>query len=321
METLDSSDHDVRIRGVEFTPTVELDDEAAKYANGNHSEDVSITGATLGQVTFSVRMALPSAVNSTAKWWKFARGAGLTYNAYGATGYGLQPKKSGDETTMTIWVYDIQRGGTGNGIIYKMAGCCGSVVFSAESIGKPWIASFTFNGKLSSIEDVAAANLPDMYGLDSTCADKFLMDSVYVDGTAKKVSSFSLDTGNDVQPVYDQSDSTGISHYGIISRAPRLSINPLQTSLSDDDVWYRMTSGATGCPDTFPMHLGDTGANTQYSIMAPKAQLLSNAISSREGLQAYDQNYKLLGNGVTGSVSDGDLDPEVTFEVLVGQRS
>lgn len=327
MEVLDASDFDVRVRNPEFTPTVEVDDEGSKWANGNHGEDASITGVTTAQVTFTVRAAVASAVNAQPNWWKFAEGCGCLPVAYASAGYGLQPRKSYDEKTMTLWVYDIQRGGTGNAIVYKIAGASGNMVLAAEGVGKPWMATFTFTGKMIGWSDIAAANVPSPYGLDTTCADKFLMDSVYVDAIAQKVSSFSLDQGNDIQPVYDQSDDTGISHYGIISRKPRLSINPLMSALSVDDVWARLTNGttgapgATGCADTFPVHLGDTGGNTQYSIMVPKAQLLAASIASREGLQGWDQNYKMLGNGVTGSVSDGDLEEEVTWELLTGARS
>jgi len=320
-ETLTNSDFDVRIRGVEFTPTVELDDEASKWSRGDHSEDESITGVTTGQITFTVRAALASAVNAEPKFWKFAKGCGLASAAWASAGYGLTPKKANDEVTMTIQVYDIQRGGTGNAVMYKFAGCMGNMVLGAEGVGKPWLASFTFTGKLVSMEDVAAASVPSPFGLDTTCADKFLMDSVYVDSVAQKVSSFSLDCGNEIQPCYNQADATGIDHFGIVSRKPRLSINPLMQALSTDNVWNRMTTGATGCPDTFAMHLGDTGANTQFAIMIPKAQLLSATIAAREGLVAYEQNYKLLGNGVTGTVADANLTPEVTFEILSGARS
>ena len=319
--TLTAADFDVRVRGVEVTPTVELDDEGSKWNRGDHAEDESITGATTGQITFSVRAALASAITTEPNWWKFAEGCGCSTDAYASTGYGLKPLKSYDEKTMTLWVYDIQRGGTGNAVCHKFSGCMGNMVLSAEGVGKPWMASFTFTGKLTSIEDIAAASVPSPFGLDATCADKFLNDSVYIDSVAQKVSSFSLDIGNEIQPVYDQSDASGISHYGIITRKPRLSLNPLMQAMSTDNVWNRMTTGATGCPDTFAVHIGDTGANTQYAIMVPKAQMLSASVAAREGLVAFEENFKLLGNGVTGSIADANLAPEVTWELLNGTRS
>jgi len=321
METLAASDFDVRVRGVEIAPTFEVDDEASKWARGDHAEDESIVGAKTAQVTFTVRAAVASAVTAEPKWWKFAKGCGLASAAWASAGYGLTPKKANDEITMTLWVYDIQRGGTGNAVCYQVAGAMGNMVLGAEGVGKPWLASFTYTGKLVGIVNVEAADVPSPYGLDTTCADRLLMDSCYVDAVAQKVSSFSLDLGNDIQPVYDQSDASGISHYGIVARKPRLSLNPLLTSIATDDIWTRIGAGSTGCPDTYACHLGDTGANTKYSIMVPKAQLLTAGLANREGLVSWEQSYKLLANGVTGSIADANLTPEVTFEILSGTRS
>ena len=322
METLTSGDFDVRVRAPELTVTVEVDDEASKWANGNHGEDQSITGAQTAQVTFSVKAATASAVSAEPKWWKFAKGCGLASAAWATNkGYGLTPKNANDEITMTLWVYDIQRGGTGDALCTKIAGAMGNMVLSSEGIGKPWVATFTFTGKVDSVVDVAAASVPVAALLDTTCADRLLLDSVYIDGTAQKISTFSLDTGNDIQPVYDQSDASGISHYGIVSRKPRLSLNPLMSAASTFDMYSYVHAGATGCPKTFAAHIGDTGANTKYAIMVPKGQVLTAGQAAREGLAGYEVNMKLLGNSVTGAVSDADLTPEVTFEVLSGTRS
>lgn len=321
METLTAGDFDVRVRSPELTITVEVDDEASKWANGNHGEDQTITGAQTAQVTFSVKAATASAVTAEPKWWKFAKGCGLASAAWASAGYGLTPKKANDEVTMTLWVYDIQRGGTGDAVCTKIAGAMGNMVLNAEGVGKPWVATFTFTGKVNSVVDVLAASVPAAGLLDATCADRLLMDSVYVNAVAQKISTFSLDLGNEIQPVYDQSDASGISHYGIVSRKPRLSINPLMVSLATDNVYSRLHAGATGCPSTYAMHIGDTGANTKYAIMVPKGQMLTAGVAAREGLQAWEQNYKLLGNGVTGAVSDANLTPEVTFEILSGARS
>jgi len=326
-ETVTAADFDVRVRNPELSITVEQDDEASKWARGDHGEDESITGAQYATVTFMIKAATATSVTAEPKWWKFAKACGLNSAAWAASGYGLTPRMSKDEQTITLYYYNVQRGANKNGILTVLAGCMGNMVLSAESIGKPWIATFTFTGKIvSSGTDIISA-IPNPYGLDASCADRFLMDTVYIEGLPQKVSAFSLDLGNEISPVYDQSDTSGISHYGIISRKPRLSLNPLMkqcasfTGVVGDNAYARLFAGATGCPTTFAMHIGETGQSLKYKIMVPKAQLISSGNAAREGLEAYEQNFRLLANGVTGSVSDGNLTTETTFEILSGDRS
>lgn len=320
-ESLDDADFDVRIRNPEITPIIEPDDEGSKWARGDHGEAEVVMGAQSGTIAFNIYCVWGGAVNTEPNWFKFAKGCGQSVVAYASTGLALQPLKASDETTLTIWVYDIQRGASPSAIVYKFAGCSGNMVIGAEGIGKPWIANFTFTGKLQDVEDVATADIPVPFGLDTTSADKMLNNSMVIDNVSQKVTNFSLDVGNDVQPVFDQADDTGYSHFGIVARAPRFSCNPLLVPTTTDDVWGRITSGLTGVASTYALGIGDTGLDNKFYLTAPKAQLMTVASANREGLVNWDQTYKLLPNGVTGAVADGDLDEQVTWELLQGSRS
>jgi hypothetical protein len=88
--------------------------------------------------------------------------------------------------------------------------------------------------------------------------------------------------------------------------------------MDNTDVYGLLTSGETGCPTTFPV----TVDAHHFEIKVPKAQIISVAINNREGLVGYDQSYKCLDNGVTGSYAFNDIaDHQVTFELLIGARS
>jgi hypothetical protein len=297
-----------------------VDDEASKYANGHHGEDEVVMGAQSAQVSFSVRMTCSAAVDSEPKWWKFAKGCGLEAVAWASAGIGLYPRKAYDEQTLTIWVYDIQRGATPTAVCYKMSGCMGNMVIGADGVGKPWVANFTFTGKMEDIDmNIANADILELISPDTTCSDKMLNNTLLVGSTAINTSTFSFDPGNEIQPQINQAEATGYDYFAITSRKPRLSINPLMQA--NRDVWGDLTSGLTGCPGTYELMLGDTGLDNKYTLRIPKAQPISASLADREGLVNWDQNWKCLTNGTTGALADADLTEEDTFELLQGSRS
>ena len=316
METLDESDFDVRIRNPEVAINVEQDDEASKYARGDHGEDDVVMGVQSGTISFMVRCSWGGAVTTAPEWTKFAEACGAVPATYAGTGWALRPVKDYDERTMTIWVYDIQRGATPKAVLYKYAGCIGTMQIGAEGVGKPWMIKFSFTGKLVDVDfNVANASIPYLNSIDGTCTDKMLSNTFTIDSTARLISSFQLDVGNEVQPLFDQSDSTGILHYGITSRKPRFSCNPLVADSVDD--YGNLSSGLTGCPN---MPVLQISAN-HWTLKVPKGQLIGSNVNAREGLIGFDQSWKCIANGVTGSVTDSDLPAEATWELLQGSRT
>ena len=320
METLTDADFDIRIRNPEVTPTIELDDEASRWARGDHAEDDVITGAQSGQITFSVRMTKGTTSNTAPSWWKFANGCGLQSVNYTGKGYALQPRKAYDETTMTLWVMDIKRGANPTAIAYKFAGGMGNMVMTADGVGKPWMANFTFTGKLSSIATITNADILEKIIADTACAEKFINNDALLGIHSHKISSFSLDIGNEISPVIDQSDPSGYAFYGVTGRKPRLTMNPLMDS--SHMIYNDIINGTTGCPTFYAGMVGSTGSDaSHFSLHIPKAQIITANMGNREGLVSQELTIKCLGNGWTGAVSDKDLDPEVTWELLQGKRS
>jgi hypothetical protein len=318
MASITVSDFDVKVRNPEITPTIEMDDEASRWARGDHGEDESISGVQTAQVTFAVRMTKGTTAATSPGWTKFLTGCGIKSVAYTTTGIGYQPLKENDNATISIWVYDIQRGGASpTAVCYKMAGCMGNVTFGADGVGKPWMANFTFTGKLVDIEQVANALILTPLITEATCSEKFINSECYIGTTGEKVSSWNLDAGNEIQPVFDQSDDTGIAYHAITSRKPRLKLNPLMTTR---DFWGDVANGVTGCPANYPVMVGDTGSG-RLSLHVPKGQLMSPALANREGLVSWDLNVKCMANGYTGSLSSAILPAEAAWELLQASRT
>lgn len=80
-ENLTSVDFDVRVRNPTVTATIEADDEASKYATGDHGEDVAVMGAQSASIEFSVKMSSTNGTTSP-KWWKFAEACGCEIKTY-----------------------------------------------------------------------------------------------------------------------------------------------------------------------------------------------------------------------------------------------
>jgi len=321
METLDASDFDVRVREPSVTYNPEFDNDSSKWANGNHGEDSAIPGVTSVSVSFNLRAVWGGAVNTAPNWSKFAQGCGLTEDAWASAGIGWHPRKSNDVKTMTLWIYEIQLGSTPAAVCHKVKGAMGNMTMGADGAGKPVTMNFEFTGVYAGYEDIANGSIPAAFGIDTTCADRMLMSQAYVGSTSQLITSWTLDLGNDIQPLYDQSEDHGIAYYHIAARNPRMSMNPLMRTVATDDILDRLVGGATGCPTTASLMVGDTGTDSKFAVIVPKAQLIEAGLESREGKQSWAENWRCLGNGVTGAVSDGDLEEEDTFEILQGDRS
>jgi len=310
-ETLAAEDFNCRCYAPEVTPILDVDDEGAKFATGDHGETTSIIGAQSGTISFTEKLAWGGAVTTVPNWFKWFNACGYETQTYTTTGVGLWPKKTQDCKSLTMWVVDVARCANPVGLAYKFAGCVGTVEFGCDGIGKPITAKFTFTGKLTSIENISAQDLAALNVLtspDTELPDKLLNTTLTFGATSFKISSFKLTAGNAVTPVIDQSEATGYTTYGISKRTPRFSCNPLVQSFSVDNPYGRIMNETT---DAITMTM------TNIIIKAPVAQLLSATVANREGLVSWDQNYKLCRNGS----SDSDLDDECTHEILIGTKS
>lgn len=314
METITSADFNSRLINPVLTYNTEVDDEAAKYARGDHAEAESVFGARSAQLTFDVRVAWGGDAITEPDFYKFLKACGLSAVTYLDTGIGLQPLKSGDEKTCSFEFYQVKSGVLSpSAIRTRLAGACGTLQITAEKVGAPILAKFTFKGKLSGKPE-QTSDIPVPVDMDQEHPDKFVNNTLYIGGKATKVSTFALDTGNDIQALTDQSDPTGYSHFFIAGRAPRFSCDPLIQDISNDDPIGDIVAGDTGM-----YHVDRIVLRSQhFRLCAPRAQMLPPSLAARDGLEGWNKNYKLLNNGCTGMLGDTGLPAEATFELLIG---
>lgn len=314
--TLTDADYDVRIRDPQITPIIEMDDENQKFATGDHGEDNSIPGAQSATIEFHTKSAWSGTAATEPKWWKFMKGCGAkekTYTPSTTTGCALQPLKENDNKTLTIEVFDIAQGGASPAAIkYQFAGCMGNCVLSCEGIGMPILANYTFTGKLVDITDVAYGSILALTSPDTTVAEKMLGSALTIGGVTQQISSFSLDLGNEINPLIDQSESTGYEYFGITARRPRFSCNPIQQTVATEDVLANWIAGTNKTAAlTIP------SSSTHLTLHIPVMQLMNAGIASREGYINWDQTWKCLRNAGT----DSDIADEGTWELLHGSRT
>lgn len=306
------ADFDIRIMIPETVGrTIEFDDDAAKYASGDHAEDVAIAGAQSGNVDFTIRLPWSGAVDTEPNWWKAAKACGCDVVTYTTTGLGLVRRKAKDETTYSVTVVDQTIGASPVYTARKYSGCAGNFQIGADGIGRPWIGSFSLSGVPQGDEDGAGYAL-DLTSPDTANAENFLSSTFTLQGESVQCSQFSFDLGNTVNPIIDQSKSTGHSHYVITSTNPRFSTNPLAKSQATWDVWANAIAETTGV-------ISLTSDN--FTFKGVKAQLMSPELATREGLINWNLNFRLLKNGTTGSLVDSTLTTEDTFELLQGARA
>jgi hypothetical protein len=299
---------DVAIRNPEVKINIPPDEENSKFSTGDHGEDAAIMGAQSGTIGFDINMCMGASAIIEPKWWKFAKACGCKEKTYTTFGIALQPIKDYDDKTMTIGVWDIQQGATPAAILYKFAGCMGTMTFGADGIGKPWKAKFSFQGKLVEITDILNADIPVLGSYDTALAEKMLSNTATLGGVAQCFSQFNMDTGNTINPFICQSEASGYKYFAIGERRPRFSFNPLVKPESTENIHDAITNSTSKTVSI---------ASTNFTLKVPVTQLMAPNIAIREGYVAWEHTLRCLRNGTT----DVNIAPEAPWELLLGARA
>lgn len=306
----EAADATIRVRSPEVSLNLPVDDENAKPQNGSHAEDESIATTQTGQVSCSVRATYSGAVATEPQWWALAKACGCDVVTYTTTGLGLVRRAAKDDTTYSIAVYDTEIGASPVTTIYQFAGCVGNMVLTAENIGAPLMANFTFQGKLNDIVD--GTKLAQHADTQTQLAESFLGNTFTIGGTTERLSSFSFDLGNEINPIYSQEETTGVLHYALTAARPRFSCNPLAVNQATRD-WLNEFLSETTSPSSL--------ATSNFTLKVVDGQLITPALANREQFVNWDLTFKCLQNGIPSALADTDLTLEDTFELLQGSRT
>ena len=310
------ADFDVRFRGIEMSLDYPQDDENSKHATGDDAEDESLTGATSCTVRASAWVASSGSFAEAPAIAKYLKACGLFSTEWEPDkGVSWAPQKVEGCSTMTLNAQRIQRGATPGAKNYIIAGCMGNVTIQADGIGAGWIYNFEFKGKLVDIVDIAEGAFLELTGNDTAVAEKLLSNSFTTGGIALSISTFALDAGNVIEGQTDQSDATGYAYFRISERHPRFSCNPYEVPNTTGTIKYDFDA-IVRAQTLGAISIASAATTPNYTISAPRAQLVGPGLSSREGDASLDFNYRLLRNTAGADAAA----KEHTWELLFGAK-
>jgi len=317
-ESIVKADFNTRIFEPRFTPNIEFENDL-KYTTGDHTEDIDVSGARWGTLSFKTFVNTDGTANGKPNWVKFAESSGVKHHTFSTFGNSISPRAEADGKTMTIWIVDVERGASPEAIEYKFSGAMANAVLSAPGVGKPIEIRYEFKGKLLAPADniTPFTNPVELTAPDTTNPFVNLNTAVDIGGATMKVASWELDFGNNVEMEIDSADPTGICLFNLIERKPRLSINPLKLRLVTADI---LSKTFQNTKETITI---TNSAAIPLKLTIPQAQIIAPEDVTREGLEAWQLSYKCLRNGQVGSLilSGANNTVEDTWELLIGAKS
>jgi len=314
-----ATDFDIQVFDSEFTPTIDMDEQ--RPAIGSHAELASFSGAKSGSMKFNLKLNPSSAGGTAPKWGKYMKACGQDETDFGLVGTSYSPLAVCDEVCMSMEQVLISRSGSPTGILHKIAGAMGNCVLGCAGIGKPLLAEFTFLGKYVASSNLNAGALTALNVLTAPDSAKpYILSgaSFTIGGAATAISSFKLDFGNKVELEIDPADANGGDYRcaAITERKPRFSCNPLLSTA----VTCPIADQVAQTTATLILTL-DSAGSIPLVITMPVGQIIDAKTAVREGLEAWELNYKLQANGTPASKIVATLDWEETFEILHGAKA
>lgn len=197
--------------------------------------------------------------------------------------------------TLTIGVYE-------DGLLKSLAGAVGNFTINMPT-GKKAFIEWEFQGVWQAPEDATllAPTNP------TTIPMRFANATCTWAGTDIKVSSVTLNAGNEIVMREDPSDVSGFISGIITNRNPRISADPESVLVATDDYygdWIANTEGALA----FSMSGASSAA---FAISVPKAQLMNAQEGNRNRLQIDNLEWSANKNGTTA-------DQEISITVTPG---
>lgn len=294
-ETLADADFNVRVWDPQVgTLDVPMDMDPSKYATGDFANGEAVPGPTSATVSFMCKAVNASGVATEPNWVKFAEGCGMSGVTQTSVGSGIAvyPSKYLAESSMTLGVYDLERGLNPSGIHYEFAGCMGNMTLSVEGTGKPYMINFEFTGALNDIQDIAENDIPVLTSPQTEIPDRFLNGTATIGGVSVCISTLEFNVGNTISPVQCQNTTTGYELFGITAQDPVLTINPVLTNETDYDFWTKFTAG------TVEEVIIDT---EDFRLHIPRAQITSAGVEDQEGIIRTPLTFRCLRPTSAGS--------------------
>jgi len=291
-ETLVAADYDFQADGIQYGH--EMNEYKRKYATGTLSQDISIIGKQSGSVSFYVDLAGMTSVNTAGPYSKLLQACGAKETVISTTGVKWEPSSELTQKPITIEIVERSEGATPVQLVITLAGCMGNCKLVLNQVGEPVRMEFEFKGRLQSIADRAFASIIVPALVTTATTARVLSATLTHGGVAQDIDKMTLDFGNDVQPIVDPSNATGIKGFQIVGRDPTLELDPSMKLLATE-AWYTQwkasTTGAFSCAFS---------ATPLLTISAPKAQYIENGPEERNNYRVLKKKFGLKKNTAAG---------------------
>lgn len=286
--TILAANYNVRVGGIQYDHVAA--EYKRKYAKGHHSNSKSIIGKQTGTFSFYVDMADGSSINVANPVSKLLNACGVLDTVMTTTGVKYNPYSPYDVKPVTLEFVEKDEGTSPVQLIIRYAGCMGNCRMVLNEVGQPVRYEFEMQGKLVSITDRAFGSIlvPVFVSTEPT---RVLAATITRGAVVQGIESFTLDFGNEVMPKTDPADATGVSHFYITKREPKLTINPYVRTLSADPAYTEWIAGTTGL---FTFTIGN------HSITVPKAQYVGLKPGIRNGARIYEKTFLCVENSDAG---------------------
>jgi len=225
--------------------TTENQETARQVANGKHGSVSSVMGTQMATGSFVLDLIGSGAAGTAPNLGEFFKASGMLEALVASTSVTYTADITKDCDSMTIErrefncipATDVQS----REVVF---GAMGNFNLSASAIGEPLIASFEFKGKYAQEDDTTT--IIEVTGVDTAKPEAFIGATASVFGQTLRPLSFELDFGNDIQPVMDAGDTTGISHFMINTRDTILTMPIIREPTAVFDTYGNIGLQTTG---------------------------------------------------------------------------
>jgi len=258
----------VRCRSVTVTEgQTNLDRAVVKQTMGNLAH---VIGKQTLQAEIVCELRGSGAAGTAPEWGPLMQACRTVETVTPATSVAYAPSTA-TENSVTIYVYK-------DGLL-KLVGSVGTFTLSADADGIPII---TFTMQAPYVAPTATA-VPGGAAYDATQPLVLKSSDTFSDGAAVKVSTFTLDAGNDVQEHY----TTGNHEFVVANRAPSLTFT--KDSVNTAAEWTALVAGTDAVMQSV---IGATAGNIA-TVDAPVGRRQSVAYSERAERDTLDVTYML----------------------------
>ena len=316
-----ATDYDCLLEDAKYDPKIEFDN-SKKILTPDHGNYEDVPGAQAIDFSISGKLRGGASVAVAPKMEKLFLMAGMVKATVGSTGVTYTDGAAGDFQTFSALVIDITGGATPVAIQHAFAGCIADGEIGAAGVGKPVIVGLKCQGKpiaASSLDlsNAFLATVSAMTSPDTTSSVIFTNATTKIAGTAFKVSSFKLAFGNKIQPEINpgNTDATGYDYFGIATRDPKLSINPMKaTKAIYDAIATAIAASPLGGAD---IEIAFGGSTFPWTISMPNCQQLNPKEAMAEGRVRWALDFNLMRNGAATALV-ANIPIEARYQIFQG---